>query len=126
MHPATRVIGVQAEGAPAVYRPFHSGQLEATDAAATCAEGLATRVAFELPLRILRKHLDEIILIGDVDMRQAMRLLLETTHLVAEEAGAAATAAAMKLRAELAGLRVVLPITGGNATAEQLLEALRT
>ena len=53
-------------------------------------------------------------------------MLPETTHLVAEEAGAAATAAAMKLRAELAGLRVVLPITGGNATAEQLLEALRT
>ena len=59
-------------------------------------------------------------------MRHAMRLLLETTHLVAEEAGAAATAAAMKLHAALAGLRVVLPITGGNATAGQLLEALRT
>jgi threonine dehydratase len=83
-------------------------------------------MAFELPLRILRKHLDEIILIGDMEMRRAMRLLLETTHLVAEEAGAAATAAAMKLHAELAGLRVVLPITGGNATAAQLLEALRT
>jgi hypothetical protein len=52
--------------------------------------------------------------------------LLETTHLVAEEAGATATAAAMKLHAELTGLRVVLPITGGNATAAQLLEALRT
>jgi threonine dehydratase len=126
LRPATRVIGVQAEGAPAVYRSFYSGRLEATDAAATCAEGLATRMAFELPLRILRKHLDEIILIGDMEMRRAMRLLLETTHLVAEEAGAAATAAGMKLHAELAGLRVVLPITGGNATAAQLLEALRT
>jgi threonine dehydratase len=125
LHPTTRVIGVQAEGAPAVYRSFYSGQLEATDAAATCAEGLATRMAFELPLRILRKHLDEIILIGDMEMRRAMRLLLETTHLVAEEAGAAATAAALKLHVALAGLRVVLPITGGNATAAQLLEALQ-
>ena len=116
---------MQAEGAPAVYRSFHSGRLEATEAAATRAEGLATRVAFELPLRILRKHLDKIILISDRDMRQAMRLLLETTHVVAEEAGAAATAAALKLHAELAGLRVVLPITGGNATAEQLIEALQ-
>ena len=44
--------------------------------------------------------------------------------MVAEEAGAAATAA-MKLRAELAGLRVVLPITGGNATAEQIIVALQ-
>jgi threonine dehydratase len=126
LHPATRVIGVQAAGAPAVYRSFYYGRLEATDAAATCAEGLATRMAFELPLRILRKHLDEIILIGDVDMRHAMRLLLETTHMVAEEAGAAATAAAKKLRAELDGRRVILPITGGNATASQLMEALRT
>ena len=126
LHPATRVIGVQAEGAPAVYRSFHSGRLEATEAAATRAEGLATRVAFELPLRILRKHLDEIVLIGDMEMLRAMRVLMETTHLVAEEAGAAATAAALKLRAELAGLRVVLPITGGNATATQLIEALRS
>jgi threonine dehydratase len=74
LHPATRVIGVQAEGALAVYRSFYSGRLEATDAAATCAEGLATRVAFELPLRMLRKHLDEIILISDIDMRQAMHV----------------------------------------------------
>jgi threonine dehydratase len=124
LNPTLRVIGVQAEGAPAVYRSFQSGRLEQTIAADTRAEGLATRVAFELPLRILRKNLDEIVLIRDEEMLRAMRLLLETTHLVAEEAGAAATAAALKLRAELAGRRVVLPITGGNATAAQLAAAL--
>jgi threonine dehydratase len=124
LHPSMRVIGVQAEGAPAVYRSFRSRQLESTEQAATRAEGLATRVAFELPLRLLWKNLDDIVLISDEEMLRAMRLLAETTHMVAEEAGAAATAAAGKLRHDLAGRTVILPITGGNATAARLREAL--
>lgn len=124
LHPSMRVIGVQAEGAPVVYRSFRSGRLETTAAVTTRAEGLATRVAFELPLRLLRKHLDDIILVTDDELLDAMRLLLETAHVVAEEAGAASTAAALKLRAELAGQKIILPISGGNATAAQLLDAL--
>lgn len=124
LHPSMRVIGVQAEGAPAMYRSFRSGRLESTEAAATRAEGLATRVAFELPLRLLRKHLDDIVLVSDDELLSAMCLLLETAHVVAEEAGAASTAAALKLRGELAGQKVILPISGGNATAAQLLDAL--
>ena len=124
LHPSMRVIGVQAEGAPAVYRSFRSRQLESTEQASTRVEGLATRVAFELPLRLLWKNLDDIVLISDEEMLRAMRLLAETTHMVAEEAGAAATAAAVKLRHDLAGRTVILPITGGNATAARLREAL--
>jgi threonine dehydratase len=124
LRPSMRVIGVQAEGAPAVYRSFQSGQLEATDAILTRAEGLATRVAFELPLRILRKHLDAIVLVSDAELLAAMRLVMETSHLVAEEAGAAPVAAALKVRDALAGLKVILPISGGNATVPQLRDAL--
>ncbi|MCL6522631.1 MAG: pyridoxal-phosphate dependent enzyme [Firmicutes bacterium] len=124
LRPGMRVIGVQAEGAPAVYRSFRSGRLESTPAAVTRAEGLATRVAFELPVRILRRYLDEMVLVGDQAMLEAMRILAETAHLVAEEAGAAPLAAALALREELRGKKVILPVTGGNATAGQLAAAL--
>lgn len=124
LHPGLRVIGVQAEGAPAVYRSFRSGRLEATERAATSAEGLATRVAFELPLRLLWPHLADLVLVTDAQLRRAMGLLVDTTHLVAEEAGAAAVAAAMTLREELVGRTVLLPITGGNVSADHLRVAL--
>lgn len=57
-------------------------------------------------------------------MQEAIGLLTETTHQVAEEAGASALEAAGKLAGALRGLRVLLPITGGNLTLEQLRRAL--
>ena len=122
--PETHVMGVQAEGAPAVARSFRSGRLEMTEQVQTEAEGLATRVAFELPVRVLRRYLDDVLLVSDAEMLSAMRLLAETAHVVAEHAGAAATAAALQLRERLAGRKVILAVTGGNATAAQLAAAL--
>lgn len=124
INPRIRVVGVQAEGAPAVYRSFHSRRLQSTERAETLAEGLATRVAFELPLRILWRLLDDAVLVSDADLQAAMRLLLETTRMVAEAAGAAATAAAMRYPELVAGQRVILPITGGNATLDQVRAAI--
>jgi len=124
LNPRLRVVGVQAEGAPAVYRSFHSRRLESTERVETIAEGLATRVAFELPLSILWRYLDDVVLVSDAELQAAMRLLLETTHTVAEAAGAAATAAAMRYPELVTGRKVLLPISGGNATLEQLRTAL--
>lgn len=124
LNPRLRVVGVQAEGAPAVYRSFHSRRLESTERVETIAEGLATRVAFELPLSILWRYLDDVVLVSDAELQAAMRLLLETTHTVAEAAGAAATAAAMRYPELVSGRKVLLPISGGNATLEQLRTAL--
>ncbi|MEW6047618.1 MAG: threonine/serine dehydratase [Bacillota bacterium] len=123
LNPRIRVVGVQAEGAPAVYRSFHSRRLESTPKADTIAEGLATRVAFELPLSILWRHLDDVVLVSDAELQAAMRLLLETTHLVAEAAGAAPVAAARRYPELVRDRRVILPITGGNATIDQILAA---
>ncbi len=125
LRPQMRIIGVQAEGAPAVYRSFYSGRPESTETAATRAEGLATRVAFDYPLGLLRRNLDEIVLVSDDEMLAAVKLLVETAHVVAEEAGAASVAAAWQLKDQLKGKKVIAPITGGNATAAQLAEALR-
>jgi threonine dehydratase len=120
--PDAQVVGVQAEGAPAFYRSYHSGRAEATARADTRAEGLATRQAFELPLAMARQYVDEMVLVSDADMAEAMRLLLETAHVVAEMAGAAPLAAAIRLGERLRGKRLVMPVSGGNATLAQLAE----
>ncbi len=63
-------------------------------------------------------------LVGDDELVAAIRLLLETARQVTEGAGAAATAAALARRVELAGKKVGLVLSGGNITAEQLRRIL--
>jgi threonine dehydratase len=120
LDPAIQVIGVQAEQAPAVYHSWREKRIVELDSVDTFAEGLATRCGYELPLRILWERLDDMVLVSDDEMGRAILYLLETTHLLAEPAGAAATAAALKLGERLAGKRVVLILSGGNITLEQL------
>jgi threonine dehydratase len=122
--PGTRVIGVQAEGAPAVYLSWKEGRRVVTDEVATFAEGLATREPFDLPLQLLPGLVDEIMLVSDAELEAAIRLLVETTMQVAEGAGAAAVAAAVSRRRELAGKSVGLILSGGNLGIENLKRIL--
>ena len=117
------VIGVQAEAAPAAYRSWKEGRrVEAPSA--TFAEGLATRSCFDLPQVILRRALDDFILVSDAELKSAMRLLIEKTSNLVEGAGAASMAAALKLRVRLAGRRVALIVSGGNVSLASLREVL--
>lgn len=124
VNPAIRVIGVQAEGAPAIYRSWKEGRRVVTPEARTFAEGLATREPFALTLALLPRLVDEIMLVSDDAIVAAIRLLIETSRQVAEGAGAAGVAAAMARRKELAGRSVGIVLSGGNITAEQLKRIL--
>ncbi len=124
VNPAIRVVGVQAEGAPAVYRSWREGRRVVTETVATFAEGLATREPFEMPLALFPRLVDEIMLVDDDQIASAIRLILETARQVAEGAGAAAVAAAMARRDELAGKCVGLILSGGNITVDQLRRIL--
>ena len=121
--PRVEVIGVQSEAAPAAFRTWSERRLLEAGMQ-TYAEGLATRVAFELPQRILWKHLDDFVLVSDDEIRSAQRTLIETTRNLVEAAGAASLAAALHLRERLAGKRVALVLSGGNASRAELLAAL--
>lgn len=114
LRPQVRIIGVQAENAPAVYESWKQRRLCETASAQTFADGLATRVAFDMPFRIMQTGLDDMVLVSEEDMRQAVLRLLRTTHNLAEGAGAAAVAAAWKLRHSLQGQKVVMVLSGGN------------
>jgi threonine dehydratase len=122
LHPAVQVIGVQAEGAPSVYRSLREGRMVALDRMETFAEGIATRVPFALPITILRRHLDDIVLVSDEELRQAILLLAEAVRQTAEGAGAASTAAALRLRERLRGKTVALILSGGNIPLDTLAE----
>jgi threonine dehydratase len=117
--PSIRVIGVQSSGAPAAYKSWKSGR-PVTDRMGTKAEGLATRVPFELPQAVIRDLLDDFVLVSDDELDRATLMLIEHTRTLVEAAGAAALAGALSVKQDLAGSRVVLICSGGNITPDQL------
>jgi threonine dehydratase len=125
LNPRIKVIGVQAEGAPAFYQSWKEGVIkEDAGRVSTAAEGLATARAYELPFKVLRGTLDDIVLVSDEDMRRAVKTIFLTTGQVAELSGAASTAAAFKIRDRLAGKNVALLVSGGNIQPDQLAHIL--
>ncbi|MBI2872385.1 MAG: threonine/serine dehydratase [Chloroflexi bacterium] len=123
INPAVQVIGVQSEQAPAAYRSWKEGSL-VEDRMETFAEGLATRFGFELTQGILRGMLADFVLVSDAEIRRAIVLLLEKAHTLAEGAGAASLAAALKYQDRWQGKKVVCVVSGGNISLPQLREVL--
>jgi threonine dehydratase len=121
-----RIIGVQAERADAFARSWTGTARVVGERCDTFAEGMATRVTFDLPFGILKQELDDIVTLTEDELAEGVRLALRTTHNLAEGAGAASLIAAMKLRDQLAGKKVVCVMSGGNidrATLTRILGA---
>ena len=119
LRPSCAVIGVQGEAAPAAFHSWRTRSVQ-EHTMATSAEGLATRVGFELPQRILWEHLDDFLLVSEEEIREATRSMIGHTRNLVEGAGASPLAAALRLRDRLAGKRIALVCTGGNITLDQL------
>jgi threonine dehydratase len=124
--PTAQVIGLQSELAPSVTLSWRAGKPVVTDTPRTFAEGMATRIPADMTLEIMRRHVHEMILLGDDELRAAVRLLLRITHNLAEGAGAAATAAALRLRDQFRGKKVVGILSGGNLDLRELGRILQT
>jgi threonine dehydratase len=122
---STRVIGIQAASADAFTRSYRTGTRVVGESAHTFAEGMATRVTFDLTFDLLKRELDDIVVLTEDDLAEGVRMALRTTHNLAEGAGAASLAAAMKLRDQLRGQRVVAVMSGGNLDAAKLTMVLR-
>jgi len=124
VRPSIEVIAVQAEAAPAAYRSWRAGTL-VEDTCSTFAEGLATRTAFELPQQILRRLLNDFVLVSEDQIRTATRLMISKTRNLVEPAGAAALAAVLADPQRFAGRKVAIICSGGNISPAQLAELLR-
>jgi threonine dehydratase len=121
--PSVQVIGAQAEKAPAAYLTWKSRKRSEAPME-TFAEGLATAAPFMLPQSILWEHLHDFVLVSEEEMLRGIVHYLERTHNLAEGAAAAPLAAAIKLRDQLQGKKVVLVMTGGNLSLTNLRRAL--
>jgi threonine dehydratase len=116
--PSTRIVGIVAEGAPAMELSWRAGRLVSTDTIATIADGIAVRVPVASAVEDVRHAVDDVMHVSDAEMIDGMRMLLADAGLVVEPAGAAGVAAAKKLTGELAGRRVAIIVTGGNISPE--------
>ena len=110
----TRIVGVGAVNADAVFRSWHGPARVEGAAANTFAKGIATRVTFDLTFGILKQYLDDFVQLSEDELADGVRLALRTTHNLAEGAGAAAIAAAVRDKDQLRGQRVACILSGGN------------
>ena len=115
----TRIIGVVSSHALAYKKSFEAGYKIEAPVTTKLADGVACRVPDEVSLKIILAEVDKIVAVSDIEVAAAMKLLFVATHNVAEGAGAAALAAAMQLKHELSGLKVGVPLCGGNVDAKQ-------
>ena len=114
-----RVIACQSAAAPALWHAWQKHSLDPYPTMETVHEGLATRVPFELTNKILWELVDDFLVVTDEEINEAIRLLARHAKQVAEGAGAASLAAAMKLGSQLKGKKVVGIVTGGNISRER-------
>ena len=116
----TRIVGVGAAEADAIARSWRGPDRVVGSSASTFAEGIATRVTFDLTFGIMKQHLDDFVLLTEDELAEGVRVALRTTHNLAEGAGSASIAAAMKLGETLAGQRVACVMSGGNLDQAKL------
>lgn len=112
--PATRIIGVCAAGAPAMRDSLRLGRVVETSDATTLADGIAVRVPIPEALDYLRPVVDDIVLVSDASMLEAMELLLNETGLLGEPAGVAGIAALLEHDDLRAGGLIATPLCGSN------------
>jgi len=117
------IIAVQSAQAPAMKLSWDSGEMVEAEMK-TIAEGLATRVPFANTQRIMREYVDDFVLVDDEDIKSAISVLLEHTHNLVEEAAAAPLAASLEIKERLKNKNVVLVVSGGNLSMQNLKEVL--
>ncbi len=118
------LIGVQAERAPSMYRSFMADKQVDSGLCDTFASGIAVGAAAPDALRLLQEVVDQMLLVSEAEMKQAMRLFFETTGHLPEGAGAAALAGALQLGNKLAGRKVCLLVSGANVDEKLRTEVL--
>jgi len=119
MSPTTAVYVVEPTGADSLHRSFLAGSPQSIDAVRTIADSLGAPRCEPYSFEMNRRFVDEVVLVTDDQIRDAMRLLFVSAKLVVEPAGAAALAALMfPLRERLDGQRVGVVVCGANTDAE--------
>jgi threonine dehydratase len=119
--PSVRIFGVEPIGAAGMRASLDAGRAVALESVETIADGLAAPMAGTLNYDVVRRYVDDVVLVSDEQIAAGLRALLFRAKLLAEPAGAAAVAAVLALTIPLrAGERVVAVVSGGNVDGEKL------
>ena len=124
LRPAIRIVGIQAERAPAYYLSWKRGATVSTDTCDTIADGLATRIPMQDNVTAIRELVDDVRLVSEAQMLGAIEHLLMQEHIVAEPAGAASTAGWLADSSSAANGPIALLVTGGNISEPILRQVL--
>jgi threonine dehydratase len=124
LRPSLEVYGVQAERAAAIHDSWHAGRPIAWSSADTFADGLATRGVYDTTFEPMREGLAGFVKVSEAEIGEAIRLLLRTTHNLAEGAGAAGLAGLIRLRDALTGKKVGVVLSGSNIDLATLRRVL--
>ena len=121
--PSVQVFGVEPEGAQALRKSLDAGRVTPIDAPKTIADGLAAPMTTQLPLEVAQRYVDDVLIVTDAQIADAMGVMLSSAKLMAEPAGAAAVAALLAGKLPVpAGSRVVCVVSGGNVDLARLKE----
>nr|WSY49666.1 threo-3-hydroxy-L-aspartate ammonia-lyase [Streptomyces sp. NBC_00886] len=122
LHPGTRVIGVEPEAGDDTKRSLEAGRRVSIPVPRTIADGQAADTPGELTFSVNRRLVDEIALVSDEEIKDAMRFAFERLKIVVEPSGATPLAALLSGRVDRLSGRVGLIVSGGNVDSERFAE----
>ena len=114
INPRVQIVGVQAEGAPAIYNSFKEKKHVTTDSAVTIADGIAVKIPGDKTVELINKYADDVVTVSDAEISEAILLLLERTKQVVEPAGATPLAAVLNNKVDVKGKKIACVLSGGN------------
>ena len=114
LKPTCKVYGVQAAGAPSMYKSMKEHNRVATETVNTFADGIAVKEPGDLTYELVKEYVDEVITVTEDEIAAAILILMEKQKLVAEGAGAVSVAAAMFDKIPLKNKNIVCIVSGGN------------
>jgi len=123
--PDINIIGVQSEYAPSMYNKFQEKRDKSSQMDETICDGIAVKHPGQITSELIKKYVDDIVLVSDEEVANAILLLLERSKIYVEGAGAASLAALLNNRIDIKDKNVVVIISGGNLTPNLLNRIIR-
>ena len=120
LKPDCRVVGVQAAGAPSMYRSLQEGRPTELPGVSTIADGIAVKRPGDLTFELCREYVDEVVTVSEDEIASAILALMEEQKTVAEGAGATPVAACMFGEVPMEGRKTVCVVSGGNVDVTTL------
>lgn len=120
LNPRTKIIGVTAQGAPAMKNSFYSKVPQSTESVKTIADGIAVRVASDITLSHILECVDDIVEVSDEEIASAILFLLEKQKLLVEGAGAVGVACVLHNKIDIKDKKIGIVVSGGNIDVTML------